>query len=249
MASIVTLTELRDRVKQAANVEVASNSALFTAAELDNNINKGLAKLYDLIISQQDQPYYLSSIAFNTVLNTDTYKIGVGQLINVSDFYKGKGIDISFGQQIVISARPFMWSERNRFKWYPGWIYSQPVFYQFTGKSSGAVASAPLDSVKLIPMPSGQFNCTLWYYPVLAPLVNGGDQFDGINNFEEYAVLDAAKKLVLKQERFDHVGALSAQMAEEKERIMSSLVTHDAENPMRVQDVMLNDGWIGRPGY
>jgi hypothetical protein len=249
MARLVSLTTLTARVKQRANVEVASNSALYSAAELTDNINEGLAKLYDLIIAQQDQPYYLSSVNFNTVNGTEVYKIGAGQLINVSDFYKGKGLDVTFGQQIVISARPFMWSERNRFKWYPGWIYSQPVFYQFTGKASGAVANAGTDSIKLIPMPNGQFNCTLWYYPVLAPLVSGADQFDGINGFEEYAVLDAAIKILIKQERFDHANLLMGRQQQEEARIMSMLVTHDAENPQRVQDVTLNDGWIGRPGY
>jgi len=139
MARLVTLSTLQTRVKQRANVEVASNSALYTTAELTDNINEGLAKLYDLIIAQQDQPYYLTQAAFNTINAIDTYLIGSGGQINVTNFYKGKGLDVSFGQQIVISARPFMWSERNRFKWYPGWIYSQPVFYQFIGKSSGSV--------------------------------------------------------------------------------------------------------------
>src|SRR5882762_1964096 len=249
MARLVTLSTLQTRVKQRANVEVASNSALYTTAELTDNINEGLAKLYDLIIAQQDQPYYLTQAAFNTINAIDTYLIGSGQLINVSDFYKGKGLDVSFGQQIVISARPFMWSERNRFKWYPGWIYSQPVFYEFIGKSSGSVANSGNDSIKLIPMPNGQFNCTLWYYPTLDMLVNPGDTFDGINGFEEFAVLDAAIKLLTKQERFDHANLLMARQQQEQARIEAMLVTHDAENPMRVQDVTLNDGWIGRPGY
>jgi hypothetical protein len=249
MARLVTLTTLQNRVKQRANVEVASNSALYSTTELNDNINEGLAKLYDLIISRQDQPYYLSSITFNTSTNSDTYIIGAGQAINISDFYKGKGIDISFGQQIVISARPFMWSERNRFKWYPGWIYSQPVFYHFIGKASGSVANSGNDALKLIPTPSGQFNCTLWYYPVLAPLVSGSDTFDGINGFEEYAVLDAAIKLLTKQERFDHAQLLMSERQAQEMRIEAMLSDHDAENPMRVQDVTLNDGWIGRPGY
>jgi|SRR5882724_3227250 len=249
MARLVSLTTLQSRVKQRANVEVASNSSLYTAAELIDNINEGLAKLYDLIIAQQDQPYYLSSVNFNTVNAKDTYVIGAGKDINVSNFYKGKGLDVSFGQQIVIAARPFMWSERNRFKWYPGWIYSQPVFYQFIGKVDGSSANSGTDSIKLIPMPNGQFNCTLWYYPTLANLVSGGDTFDGINGFEEHAVLDAAIKLLTKQERFDHANLLMARQQQEEQRIMAMLVTHDAENPMRVQDVSLNDGWIGRPGY
>lgn len=249
MSRLVSLTTLQNRVKQRANVETAANNALFDTAELTDNINEGLAKLYDLILAEQDQPYYLASVNFNTVSTKDTYVIGPGGDINISDFYKGKGLDVNFGQQIVISARPFMWSERNRFKWYPGWIYSQPVFYHFIGKPNGAVANAAKDSIKLIPQPSGQFNCTLWYYPTLAPLVAGGDQFDGINGFEEWAVLDAAIQILSKQERLDHMQVLQGKQMAEQQRIIASIAAHDAENPQRVQDVTLNDGWIGRPGY
>lgn len=248
MARLVTLATLTSRVKQRANVEVASNSALYTAAEMTDNINEGLARLYDLIVMQQDQPYYLSSVAFSTVNAKDTYIIGAGKDIAISDFYKGKGLDITYGQNIVSTARPFMWAERNRFKWVPGWIYSQPVYYEFIGKN-GLPANAGNDALKLMPMPSGIFQCTLWYYPVLTPLVSPSDNFDGINGFEEYAVLDAAIKLLTKQERFDHAQLLMGMQQQQEQRIIGMLVSHDAENPPRIQDVANNDGWIGRHDY
>src|SRR5437660_12384225 len=103
MARQVSLTTLQARVKQRANVEVASNAALFDTAELNDDINEGLAKLYDLIIEQQDQPYYLSSVVFNTTFNKDTYLIGTGKDINIANFYKGKGLDVTFGQNVVRS--------------------------------------------------------------------------------------------------------------------------------------------------
>jgi len=53
-------------------------------------------------------------------------------------------------------------------------------------------------------------------------------------------------QLLTKQERFDHANLLMARQQQEQARIEAMLVTHDAENPMRVQDVTLNDGWIGR---
>ena len=249
MARLVTLATLRSRVKQRANVEVASNSALYTAAELDDNINEGIAKLYDLVIAQQDQPYYLSQFPFSTSNAKDTYVIGAGGDIPITNFYKGKGLDVNFGQNIIASARPFMWGERNRFKWYPTWIYSQPVFYLFVGKADGSVANSGNDAIKLLPSPGGNFSCVLWFYPIIAPLVNAGDTFDGINGFEEYAVLDAAIKLLLKQERFDHAQALMGRQAEERLRVETMLTSHDAENPARVQDITLNDGWTGYPNY
>lgn len=244
MSRLVDLTTLQGRTLQRANVQTASNNALFTTAELTDNINEGLAELYDIIIGVQDQPYYLASANFSTTGTKDTYTIGPAGDIAISDFYKGKGLDVTYGQQNVITARPFMWSERNRYKWIPGRIYNQPVFYQFTGKS-GALATVANDSIKLIPQPSGIFQCTLWYYPVLAPLVVGADKFDGIMGFEEFAVLDAAIKLLTKQERFEHAQLLAGMQAAEKQRILEAIPTHDAESPPRVQDVLTNDGILG----
>lgn len=248
MARTVTLTTLQNRVKQRANVEVASSAALYTTSELNDNINEGIAEWYDRVVSNVDSPPYLESVTFTTNASTDTYIIGSGQAINVSDFYKAKGFDVTFGQNIVITARPFNWSERNRFKWYPGWIYSQPVFYQLIGKSS-AVANAGQDSVKLIPAPSGQFTVTMWYIPTPPVLVGGSDAIDGMNGSEEIVVLSAASKLLNKQERFEHADRLLALKEREIGRLLEAMNSRDAENPARVQDVTLNDGWIGRPGY
>lgn len=248
MSRLVSLTTLQNRTKQRANVEVASSSALYSSSELNDNINEGLAALYSLIIGCADQPYYLESASFTTIANKDTYTIGPSGDIVVSDFYKLRGVDVSVGTNIVITAKPFNWSERNRFKYLSGWIYSQPIFYQLIGKSS-AVANSANDSIKFIPSPSGGFSTTIWFFPTPPSLVSGGDQFDGINGYEEFAVLHAARKLLVKQEQFEHAGVITQMLAEERERILAEIGSHDAENPPRVTDTMANDGWIGRPGY
>ncbi|HLW78103.1 MAG TPA: hypothetical protein VKU44_00755 [Terriglobia bacterium] len=248
VARLVTLTTLENRVLRRANLEFSSNQAIIQSGELDDNINEGIAALYNLFSQVEGQPYYLESTSFTTSSSTDTYAIGTGQAINVGDFYKFRGLDVNFGTDIVITARPFMWSERNRFKWYPGWIYSQPVFYRMVGKAS-TVAASPNDAIKLIPQPSGQFTCTLWYTPTPPKLSSGSDTFDGVAGFEEFAVLDAAIKLLVKQEQMEHAQALGAMQAAKKDEILGMLANRDAENPERVQDVTLNDGWIGRPGY
>jgi hypothetical protein len=249
MARLVSLTTLQNRVLQRAHLPAASNAGIVSSPELVDNINEGIAELYGLIVRQPGQPYYLESINFATSANSDTYAIGPGQAINIADFLEARGFDIQFGQNIVNTAKPFMWSERNRFKLlYSGWIYTQPVFYRMTGKSS-AVASSALDSVKFIPVPSGQFTCTMWYHPTPPVLVNPSDVFDGINGYEELAVLSAAIKLLIKQEQFEHAQALMGERARQEEKVLSLLV-HDAEAPERVTDVTLNDdGWLGRPVY
>ena len=247
MARTVALSLLRSRVKQRANVEVAANSALYTAAELDDNINEGIAELYRIIIKQQDQPHYLNSTTFNTSSSTDTYVIGSGQTINITDFFELKGVDLSYGQNIIATLRPFTWRERNRYKYVPGFTYPLPTFYHLTGKTS-AVANSGYDGIKFIPAPQGIFSTTLWYVPTPPVLVNASDTFDGIAGYEEHAVLGAAIKLLTKQERFDHASFLQAQRQAIEMQIQADL-SHDAQEPPRTTDVTTNDGWISRPGY
>jgi hypothetical protein len=249
MARTVSLTTLQNRTLQRANLEVASNAAIYSSTELVDNINEGIAELHRLVTNVPGQPFYLNSVNFNTSQGTDTYPIGPSQVINCSDFMSAKGFDVQFGQNIVNTARPFMWSERNRFKiLYAGWVYTQPVFYRLLGKTSSTANSA-LDSVKFIPMPSGTFTITMWYLPVPVVLVNGSDVLDGIAGFEELVVLSAATKLLIKQEQFEHAQMLMSERARQEEQILAML-THDSEAPERVTDVTLNDdGFLGRAVY
>ncbi len=246
MARLVSLTTLQNRVLQRAHLPVASNAGIVSASELLDNINEGIAELYGIIIRVPGQPHYLESASFNTVSSVDTYAIGPAQAVNVADFLEAKGFDVNFGQNLINTAKPFMWSERNRFKIiYAGWDYSRPVFYRLLGKSS-AVSNSALDSVKFIPLPSGQFTVTMWYHPTPPVLVNPGDQLDGIMGYEEYAVLSAAIKLLTKQEQFEHANLLMGERARLEQTIASSLV-HDAEMPERVQDVMTSDDGVFGP--
>lgn len=250
MARLVTLATLQTRVLQRAHLQTGSNvSAIAPAAEVIDNINEGIAEFHRIVVGIPGQPYYLESADFNTSSAVDTYAIGPGQAVDVDDFLDVKGFDVQFGANLVNTARPFMWSERNRFKLlYSGWIYTQPVFYRMLGKPSGQ-ASAALDSVKFIPQPSGQFAITMWYTPTPTKLVAPTDTFDGINGYEELVVLSAAVKLLLKQEQFEHAQALMSERSRQETQMLSML-THDSDAPERVTDVTLNDdGYIGRPIY
>lgn len=248
MPRLVSLTTLQNRVLQRANLENAGNAAIYSSSELLDNINEGIASWYDVFI-QAAYPYYLNSVAFSTTLQADTYVIGPGQAINISDFYQAKGVDVLFaGQNIVITARTFSWNERNRYRYLGGWIYSQPISYSLVGKTS-ALANAPNDAIKFIPTPSGQFSCVLWYYPTPPVLANPSDSIDGMNGSEEFIVLSAAIKMLEKQEQFEHADRLKESAAAERQRLLEALITRDAENPPRVQDVSQQDGWVIGPGY
>jgi hypothetical protein len=229
VARAVQFSVLKTRVRQRTNTE--NQTGFIADAELGDLINESVAELYDLLRSTYGQDYFLSTQSFQTVANQSDYPLP-------SDFLTARGVDVTFGQNIIITARPYVWSERNRYKWYPGWIYSQPVFYRIVG-----------NVLRFIPTPSGSYSITLNYVPTPTLLVNAGDTFDGIAGWEEYAVLDAAIKCLLKSEQLELAGTYEGRKQQMKLRIRSMAGNRDAENPERIQDVSLNDGWVGRPGY
>jgi hypothetical protein len=244
MARTVTLQTLQNRVLQRAHLPVASGAGIVSPAELVDNINEGIAEFFrDLIMIPGPVPY-LESANFNTAAGQDTYSIGPAGNIVISDFLAGHGLDVSFGSNIVNTARQFNWNERNRFKYLdPGWTYVQNVYYSFIGKSS-AVTESATDSIKFIPQPPGSFAVTLWYIPTPPVLVNPTDTFDGVCGYEEIPVLSAAIKLLMKQEQFEHAQALQG----ERERQVASLqatLTRNTDEPDRVADVTNLD--IGYP--
>jgi hypothetical protein len=240
MARLVSLATLRSRVTQRANVEVASGSKLYTAAELDDNINEGIAEFWQVVGEFPEQRYYLNNVTFQTQAQIDTYPIAAGGLIPIQDFWKLSGVDVQFGQNLVNTAKKFMWGERNRFKvLYSGWVYTQPVWYALVG-----------NALKFIPQPSGSFAITMWYLPTSPRLVNPSDTFDGIQGFEEHVVLGAAIKLLIKQMQLEHAGALGQERGRIESMIRGVLGMRDTDQPERVTDITQNDdGWIGRPTW
>jgi hypothetical protein len=237
MARGVSLTTLQARWRQRANLEGAT--IFITTTEEIDAINESIAECYDVIRAAFGQDYYTSSSTFNTSGSTDTYTLP-------ADFLALNGVDIQWSNSIILTARPFMNTERNRYKWYPGWIYTQPVFYRLGGTLGGTF---PNGSIRFIPAPSGTYSVTLWYVPTPTKLAAGGDTFDGIAGWEEYVVLDVAIKGATKDGDWDLVNALKADKMAMKARIEAMAGMRDQGQPDRVQDVSLNDGWVGRPGF
>jgi len=246
MARTVTLTQLQTRVQQRTNMQTASNAMLYTTPELTDMINEGIADYWTILDSIQNQDYYRSSVTFSTTGNVALYAMGAGQAIPITDFMKVISIDVAYGQNIILSARPYMESERNRYKWFPGWVYNQPIFYRRTGKSS---APGSYDSLTFIPTPSGAYQVTLNYVPVPTYLVNATDTFDGVCGFEEIVVLSAAIKLLHKQGKFQDASALQAERERLRDDARSFLGAGDQGAPERIQDVTVSYDVFGRPSY
>ena len=256
MARAVNLATLQQRVYRRAGMVSANptNVNVYPTAECTDDINEGIAEFWDKFRGSAQDELPIKSAPWSTRpsnqnqqnLPDSAYIYKIGEDIPAQDFLEFRGLDVTFGNsstqnsgnQIVITAKRFQWKERNKYKWWPTWVYSQPIFYAVKG-----------NEIFLNPPPGGQFSCLLWYTPTSKKLINANDTFDGIAGWEEYAVLFAANRALMKQERFEHAAQLAALKEEIGARIEGLADRRDVEEPPRVSDVYLNDGYVGRPGY
>jgi hypothetical protein len=222
VASSVTLTSLIASVRRRANIE--NQTAFIPDAEITEYLNAGLAALYDMLVQAGAQPWYRNSYTITTTGNTTAYDLP-------ADFYEMQSVDVQLGNGGIptISARPYMEFERNRYKYYPGWLYGTPVYYRLQGST-----------INFIPAPGSTYNVTLNYYPVFPKLASGSDSFDGVNGWEEYAIWKATADCKAKLEE-DPSYALGA-MAKLEQKIQSMSEQRDTGAAERMTETDA-DGW------
>jgi hypothetical protein len=202
-------------VRRRANIE--NQYAFIPDAELTEYLNAGLAKVYEMLVEAKGQEFYVAKYTFNTQANTDTYALP-------GDMFELMAVDLNLGNMITLTCRPFMLSERNRYRWFPGWNYTLPVYYRIQGAN-----------IKFIPAPSSVYSCTLQYYPTYQLLADPADSFDGVNGWEEYGVWAAVADCKAKgDEDPSYARSMCAEIKEKIEAMAADRAGYDAE---RVHDV------------
>lgn len=209
MARTATLLEMRTRARESADMV---NSLFVSDDELTRYINEGISELHDLLIMQFGEDYYLKSASLTITSGDDTSDIP-------SDFYKIAGIDVPYSGTSY-SLKKFDFAERN------AQILSSDVRnlrYRLVGTT-----------IKFSPVPSSTITATIWYHPYATVLSSNGSTFDGINGWEEYVVIDAAIKMLNKEE--SNTNHLLLRKQEIKDRINRVAKARDTMNPERVRD-------------
>ena len=188
----ITLAQLRTEARQRADM---TNSEFVTDAELNGYINNSISELHDILIQAYDGDYYIKDDTFSTDGTNDSYALS--SVITDNDFYKLRGVDAKFNNDTWITLQPFAFNERNKNEFYR--FYGiQNIRYRLLGSN-----------IKFTPLPDASVTVKLWYIPVAQTLVNDSDTYDDINNYSEYIIVDAAIKMMQKEE--SDVSVLMAQ--------------------------------------
>lgn len=226
MAYSVNLGTIQARVLQRANLEGAAS--FVTNAELTDYINASLAEWWDEVrATTWGGTYARSSFSFSTASGTQAYALPLDFLSMISvDVFVTPGSP-------VITAVAYQEEQRNIFRNFPinfGWTYASPIYYQIQGPN-----------VSFIPIPLGAYNVTLNYYPTAPMLNDPDDSFDSVNGWEEFVVLDAAIKCLVKDGQLDMVAALKEDRERQRERIRAMASRRDQQTAEHVHVIANHD--------
>lgn len=216
----VTLSDLRTRARRRADIE---KSLFVSDSELNQYINDSYLELYDLLVTKFEDYYAKDPYSF-------TIASGESSIDLPSDFYKSLGVDRKISGTDYYPLDQFNFRNRN-FKRLPSrrmGLYPS-IQYRIYGD-------------KLIFMPEdlcpGDYRW--WYVPKATTMSSDTDTIDGVNGWEEYVVIDAAIKCLVKEE--SDISALQLAKNEIKRRIDEAALNRDAGETSEIQDVR-TDYW------
>lgn len=219
---MTTLATIRTRARQRSDMV---NSQFVSDAELLDFINASYAELYDLIV-QTYEDYFITSLEFSLTASDS----GIRAL--PSDFYKLKGIDYKLGGNFT-TLYPFDWNTRNLRQRAINRLYAgdYDLSYRLLGSN---IHLEPSDNA------TGDFK--LWYIPAYTALSADTDVIDTVitrGNWEEYIVIDAAIKMLAKEE--SSTAHLERAKAALLKRLESVAGDRDVDQPERISDVNRRD--------
>lgn len=205
----VTLLDLKTRARKRADM---TKSNRYTESELNSLINASAQGLYDLIIE--------AGLDYNLIDTPLTLISGQSRYDLPEDFYKIQGVDYRLAN-ISYPMSPFVFAERNDYQ-------NSREFTRFR------VIPGNLNAIEFRPAPDGQ-TVTLWYYPTMPMLVNDGDTFNGFNGWDDFVVVDTARRMLVDEE--SDARHLVTELQVLSARITSMLKTNTYGTQDRISDV------------
>ena len=223
MSYTVTLSTLIARVRQRSNLEGAA--AFVTDPEIIDHINQGICEWHDLVrLTTWGGQFYRSQAVVVTTAGQSSYSLP-------ATFASMLSVDCALtGGNLVGNVYPYPEEDRNRFRSFPGagsLLPGQPMYYQI---QAGNIA--------FIPVPLGGYTVTLNFVPTAQILVSGTDVLDTFNGWEEFIVLDAAIKCLVKDGQTDIIPLLAGMKASQTARIQKAANSRDMGAAECVHDVV-----------
>jgi hypothetical protein len=142
--------------------------------------------------------------------------------------------------------------ERNKFRWYPGWVWWLPVYFRILGSPSTTGAALQPSTINFIPAPQLQATFTWNYIPAFTPFATDTSQLgyviDGVNGWEGFAVWHAVAMALEKLEQDSSYA--QSRVEAFRTRIETMASERHSGDPERIHDVFVDYDMfgLGNPG-
>lgn len=226
------------------------NSEFLTLDEWNININKSAFELFDILTTKYGEDFFVASPytisttgAKNYALPDGSSAFAVGN-VTPPAVYKMIGVDcgVAVGNNAWVTLPRYNWIDRNRFV-YPQLQANALGVFNLSYRQMG-------NQLYFIPNPAaGQF-IQIWYVPIMTMMLQDTDMLGfSISGWDEYVVVDAAIKALIKEESFEQANELKADKAALLERIETTAANRDVGQPNTVSDTRGNTGFYDGGGF
>lgn len=230
----VALSDLRLAAQQRAD---RVNASTVSTAEWNGYINKSAGELYGILTSLYED-YNVKS--FTTTLAGgsqagNSIVVGAAPGSVIADFFQPRGVWLQVGSTnapYVTIPRLESFAERN--------LYTYPLVVPVYG-SIPSRWDLRGSTLEILPQNVGGATYVFWYVPTLPTLVADGDSIDvywlTVNGWDEYVVLDAAAKALVKEESLETAAFLLQQKEKLRVRIIQEAKPRDVSQPRSIADM------------
>lgn len=238
---------LRYRSKLAAD---KLNSNFLTLDEWNININQSTFELFDILITKYGDDFFLASPYTFETTGAKNYSLPDGSTafavngVTPPAVYKMLGADcgVAVGNNAWVTLPRYNWIDRNKFI-YPQLQANALGVFNLSYRQMG-------NEIYFIPNPSAGQYIQIWYVPIMTMLLQDADMLGfSISGWDEYVVVDAAIKALLKEESFEQAGALSTRKQALLERIETTAANRDIGQPNTISDTRTSTGFFDGSGF
>jgi hypothetical protein len=226
------------------------NSQFVTVDEWNSNINQSMFELFDILTSKDGENYVIASPYTISTTGAKNYALPDGSAsfaiggVTPPAVYKLLGVDcgVAVGNNAWVTLPRYNWIDRNKFI-YPQLQANALGVFNLSYRQMG-------NQLYFIPNPTaGQF-IQIWYVPIMTQLLQDTDMLSfSISGWDEYVIVDAAIKALIKEESFEKADRLEAKKAQLLQRIETTAANRDQGQPNTISDTRSNTGFYDGGGF
>jgi hypothetical protein len=235
VATQVSLGQLMLRTRRRANLEGAT--AFLPDEELIDNLNGSIAQWWDMVrLTTFAGQIMRSSWPITTVGNQTLYPLAPDQLSIISVWILLQGTNQPIVMQPYQEEQAGLFSFLPYLAWAPG---VRKLWYQEQGTS-----------INFLPIPTTGYNIQVNYVPSSPVLSDPSESFNSVSYLEEWVVLDAAIKCLIKDGDSEMISQLTQRLAAQEARITRSIANTQMQSEGVHEDTAYSDcSYFGIGGF